>query len=99
MDGAGNTAPVGSFPDGVSYFGILDMAGNAQEWVQDWYSEDYYSTVAGAVDPAGPADGLYRVKRGGSYRSGAYSIRNASRAYARPKHSTALVGFRCARDP
>jgi sulfatase modifying factor 1 len=99
MDGVGFTAPVGSFPDGVSYFGILDMAGNAQEWVQDWYSDEYYSGVDDAVDPAGPADGIYKVRRGGSYRSAAYGIRTASRAYGRPKHSTALIGFRCARDP
>ena len=98
LDGAGNTAVVGAFPDGASYFGILDMAGNAQEWVQDWYSDEYYSSADGTVDPRGPDEGMYKVKRGGSYRSSRYSIRTAARAFARPKHSTALVGFRCARD-
>ena len=99
MDGISVTAPVGSYPDGVSYFGIMDMAGNAQEWVADWFAEDYYSQSDGARDPTGPVEGGYKVRKGGSYRSNRYHIRIASRAYGRAHHSTAAVGIRCARDP
>ncbi|MEE3233797.1 MAG: formylglycine-generating enzyme family protein, partial [Candidatus Latescibacterota bacterium] len=42
LDGWQYTSPPGSFPDGISPFGIQDMAGNAEEWVQDWVDFDYY---------------------------------------------------------
>ena len=38
----GDVVPVGSYPEGASPYGALDMAGNVYEWVQDWYSEDYF---------------------------------------------------------
>lgn len=41
-DGFANVAPVGSFPSGASPVGALDMIGNVQEWVADWYASDYY---------------------------------------------------------
>ena len=31
------TTEVGSFPEGASVYGALDMAGNVVEWVADWY--------------------------------------------------------------
>lgn len=39
----GDIMPVGSFLEGVSPYGALDMAGNAWEWVADWYAAHYYS--------------------------------------------------------
>ncbi len=46
--------PVGSYPDGASPFGCLDMAGNVWEWTADWYGERYYTQVDDARDPLGP---------------------------------------------
>ena len=67
----GHTTEVGSYPDGVSPFGCYDMCGNVWEWVWDWYG-DYPS---GAVsNPTGPATGIYRIIRGGSWNNdGGYS--------------------------
>lgn len=57
--------PVGSAPDGESPCGALDMAGNAWEWVADWYDADYYRT-APDENPTGPASGTFKVLRGGN---------------------------------
>ena len=39
--GKRSTAPVGSFPGGSSPYGVSDMAGNAAEWVADWFDDAY----------------------------------------------------------
>lgn len=61
-DGYGGTAPVGSFPDDVSPYGLLDAAGNAAEWVSDWFDVQYYATSP-ARNPTGPTGGEQRVHR------------------------------------
>jgi len=46
---------VGSFPQGASPYGCLDMAGNVWEWCEDWFGEYYYQECPdGIVDPKGP---------------------------------------------
>lgn len=65
-DGYSEVAPVGKYPAGASPYGALDMAGNAAEWVSDWYAENYYA-FSPQANPQGPEDGLFRVLRGGSY--------------------------------
>jgi formylglycine-generating enzyme required for sulfatase activity len=93
-DGWPTTAPIGSFPDDTSAFGVLDMAGNVCEWVSDWYGP--YS--AGAVtDPKGPPTGHERVQRGGSWADPAKGgPRAAMRGTREPKTRGMAVGFRCA---
>ncbi|MBM4121680.1 MAG: formylglycine-generating enzyme family protein [Nitrospira sp.] len=91
------TMPVGSFPDGASPYGILDMAGNASEWVQDWF-EPYYYLKAPQTDPRGPAGILLKVVRGGSWLKPAKSLRTADRDYGYPDDRPSGTGFRCAKD-
>ena len=98
-DGYQVTAPVGSYPDGLSPFGVADMAGNAEEWVNDRMDPRYYLTQAdGVQDPQGPEEGDLRTIKGGSYHSGVHYIRIGTRLYGPPSAQTRLQGFRCAKD-
>jgi len=65
-DGYQDTAPVGSFPEGASPYGALDMAGNVKEWCNDWYDENYYASSPRS-NPQGPATGKYHVLRSSAF--------------------------------
>lgn len=94
----GDTSAVGSYPAGASPYGALDMAGNVSEWVNDWYSADYYSDSPD-INPPGPAEGTYRTLRGGSRDDGDRYLRAAYRSYDIPSSQYYDTGFRCARNP
>ena len=94
-DGYTSTAPVGSYPDGASPYGALDMAGNVVEWVLDWYSDSYYST-APSQNPQGPNSGEERGLRGGSYGSYPVDYRSTRRFGLSPETRASFTGFRCA---
>lgn len=99
-DGFIGLAPVGSFPDGATPTGLFDMAGNAAEWVADWYERDeqQFGYHRGAqTNPKGPAFGILgHVIRGGSYRDGAHWMRAAARRASTLAERE--VGFRCAAE-
>lgn len=89
--------PVGSLPKGASPYGVLDMAGNAGEWVADWFGMFYYND-APTSDPEGPNQGRHRVVRGGGWLSGDYvSLRVSHRLAKPPNYFNPEIGFRCAR--
>jgi formylglycine-generating enzyme required for sulfatase activity len=95
QDGFARWGPVGSFPEGSSWCGALDMAGNVWEWVGDWWSESYDANYA-RVDPVGPVSGTLHVARGGSWfdegRSTPVTRRTGLTASSYRMH---WVGFRC----
>ena len=90
----GHPSRVGSYEAGQSPYGAYDMAGNALEWVADWYGSSYYQKSS-HENPLGPGSGLYRVFRGGSWRSDD----GASRSTNRPGNLSSMpldfIGFRC----
>ncbi len=88
---------VGSFIGGASGYGVMDMAGNAAEWVADWYDKNTYLTM-NTTNPKGPLTGKYRVIRGGSFKSTSQDLRKSNRMYAMPSERLMTVGFRCARS-
>ena len=93
----GRTLPVGSYPNGAGQYGTLDMAGNAWEWVADYYDPKYYRS-APESNPKGPITGKYRVARGGSWARPLFGMRAADRAGFKPDTRSDDIGFRCARD-
>ncbi len=88
--------PVGSTPAGASPYGALDLAGNVQEWVADFYSLTYYA-VSPARDPTGPGSGNSgHSVRGGGFAYDAWHIRSAVRLWD-PGSPAEDLGFRCAK--
>jgi formylglycine-generating enzyme required for sulfatase activity len=100
--GLNRTQPVGSYPDGKSFYGAYDMAGNVWEWVNDWYESDYYA-VAPDQDPPGPPgppNTQFKVVRGGGWgdnRALAYTFYRLG-IYVPTFSNSSKIGFRCARD-
>ena len=91
------TLPVGSYPAGVSVYGVFDMAGNAAEWVFDWYDVGYYG-LSSIENPLGPEVGELREARGGSWKNPAVGIRSANRGGNYPEVYSSGIGFRCVID-
>jgi formylglycine-generating enzyme required for sulfatase activity len=92
----GGLQKVGSHSAGRSPFGIHDMAGNAAEWVADWYSERVDSSQT--RNPQGPESGKTRIIRGGGRFDRGERIMATKRYYGAPELRAEDIGFRCAAD-
>jgi formylglycine-generating enzyme required for sulfatase activity len=92
-DGFAQPAPVGSFPGGSSWSGVLDMAGNVWEWVADGYGAYPADAV---LNPTGSPTGSERILRGGSWGYLPAFVRSAYRYPVPANADYQAVGFRCA---
>ena len=92
------TNVVGSYPTGASPYGVMDMAGNVGEWVNDWYQSDYY-TISPLRNPRGPASGNAGVLRGGGWSTPSSNLGISNRAKVSRDHKESFTGFRCASSP
>jgi formylglycine-generating enzyme len=104
--GIGRTTPVGSYPDGASPYGIMDMAGNVWEWCMDEYDEEFYDKNESRTN--NPVSGglinfksnrfknlnSMRVVRGGSWRYAPSVSRAAVRGGNNPGLRNYTRGFR-----
>ncbi|HEY6422329.1 MAG TPA: SUMF1/EgtB/PvdO family nonheme iron enzyme [Pseudonocardiaceae bacterium] len=93
--GIGDLTPVGGFPDGASPFGVLDLAGNVDEW-----TSSRYAAYPGAPEGVPPTEDWAldeHVSRGGSYRHGRDLARCARRHGLYDRAAAAVMGFRVVR--
>jgi formylglycine-generating enzyme required for sulfatase activity len=97
-DGYVTTSPIDAYPP--NGFDLLSITGNVWEWCADWFSPDEH-LVTNRDNPLGPAYGLAKVIKGGSFLCHA-SYCNRYRVAARTSNtqdsSTGNMGFRCVRD-
>jgi formylglycine-generating enzyme required for sulfatase activity len=105
-DGYERTAPVGSFPDGVSWCGVQDLVGNVWEWTRSLWGEDWQEPDFGY--PYDPEDGrenleagndVLRVSRGGAYYRRPRNVRCASRSGYDSDNRSWGHGFRVVVSP
>ncbi len=106
--GTGLTFNIGSFPGGASPYGVVDMAGNAGEWIQDCWHPSYEAAEDGSYGPP-PVDGSsweepvcaweeMRGIRGGSWYYFAEHLRVSFREGRFPDIRSGTLGFRCCRS-
>ncbi|HBP21411.1 MAG TPA: hypothetical protein DEA08_26940, partial [Planctomycetes bacterium] len=92
------TARVDALSRGRTSEGVFHLAGNAAEWVADWYAADAYQQQAGE-NPTGPARGTQKVLRGGSWLDPApLGLTGTAREPESPSTRRPWYGFRCALD-
>ncbi len=77
--------------------GLYDMSGNVYEWINDWYSDDYYGKSPKS-NPQGPTKGTERVLRGGCFYSNPGDCHVAYRNHSKPDEVFGLGGFRIVFD-
>jgi formylglycine-generating enzyme required for sulfatase activity len=94
-DGYVYTAPVGTYLPNA--FGLYDMHGNAWQWLEDCWHENYQGMPRdGTARLSG--DCTRRVLRGGSYGDIPRVLRTAYRNWAVSSLRGNTIGFRVARD-
>jgi len=106
----GHTTAVDAYPHGASPFGVMDMAGNVQEWTATEFapypganasSQVFHPKKLDATYSAGSEDierMVYFVMRGGSWKSDPFSAASYHRNYSMPNYASDFYGFRCAKE-
>ncbi|MHC1782307.1 MAG: formylglycine-generating enzyme family protein [Anaerolineaceae bacterium] len=92
-DGYAEIAPVGSYPDGASPYGAMDMAGNISEWTSTLVQPYPYDANDGREDPDSTAE---RVWRSSPWSNGFWWLRTTVRYRSVPGYQRNVLGFRCA---
>ncbi|MDQ6976411.1 MAG: formylglycine-generating enzyme family protein [Mariprofundaceae bacterium] len=106
----GHTTAVDAYPEGASPYGVMDMAGNVQEWTAtefkpypgaDAHNQVFHPKKLDASYTAGSEDKervIYFVMRGGSWKSDPFSAATYHRNFSLPNYASDFFGFRCAKE-
>ena len=102
-DGYATISPAGNYPLGASFYGVLDMLGNVNQWIADYYNGNYYEQSPShnplgpdiGSNPFGPGTGSYRVLRGSSWEDNSPTT-SSYRAGGGTSWGQDYIGFRCA---
>jgi iron(II)-dependent oxidoreductase len=98
----GTTTPVTAYPNGASPYGLLDMAGNVNEWTTSDFLP--YQGTKASLDLFDVGGGSrtrnihYKVLRGGTWRSDPFSTQSFHRNFSLPNYASDFYGFRCVSD-
>ena len=92
--GIRRTAPVGSYPEDISPYGLYDMAGNVQEWT----SSHFLPYPGNTINDGRYSKDIYVLKGGSFLLTAPLFARPAARSFSRPDYSHRTYGFRCAKD-
>ena len=92
-DGYPDTAPVGNYPAGASFYGVMDMSGNVWEWNGTLIQPYPYDPTDGREDPDASGE---RSWRGGAWNDGYWWMRSSVRYRSVPNYWYFNLGFRCA---
>ncbi len=94
--GPRGTVPIGSYPRGVSPYGLYDMVGCVWQWCADAADEDAETDDEDPfVDPEDYDEATERVTRGGGWNNLRWSISCTSRNGFPPIARFSNLGFRC----
>ena len=112
----GSSTVVMKYKNGISPFGVYDMAGNVSEWTgSDFVPYEGSKAATDTFQPkkleaTSPADssmkvadlvqteGVYKVRRGGSWKSDPFSTSTYHRNFSMPYYASDFFGFRCAAE-
>ena len=79
---------IGSYPS--NQWGLKDMIGNVYEWCSDWANK---LSSEPQINPTGPAEGDFKITRGGSYKTSLTHIGLLYKGFAEPKDAFNDIGF------
>ncbi len=91
----GHINAVTDYAAGSSPYGVLGMAGDVFQWVNDFYDEQYYQSMP-ARNPTGPGGGDLHVLRGSSFETDSSILASGVRHFGAPAFHSGELGFRCA---
>jgi serine/threonine protein kinase len=94
----GDPVAVGTYSRGMSAYGLYEMAGNVAEWIYDWYQDNFYEHSP-RENPVGPAEGQFKITRGGSYDDSGAKLTTTFRDALGPVTTDDKIGIRCAWTP
>ena len=92
--GTRHTAPVGSYPEDISPYGLYDMVGNVHEWT----SSHFLSYPGNTINDGRYSKDIYALKGGSFLLTAPLFARPAARSFSRPDYNHRTYGFRCAKD-